>query len=168
MISPEKNINYSRNLMTEATKYRLEQELTLVLEKAAQSKLDIGDAAGRESDWHDNPAFELANQEYDLFCLQAALIRKKLENAAIISPRSQTENVDLGNNVVIQYEGEQPETITVLGPDDARQQVGWISYLSPLGSQLLHHSVGDVVNFSVQKGIIHRVRILSIHPWMFG
>jgi transcription elongation factor GreA len=66
------------------------------------------------------------------------------------------EATDLGTN--------QRETFTILGAWDSDPDKGVISYLSPVGSALLNHKVGDEVEFEFH-GAKHRHRIEKIEAW---
>lgn len=151
------------NLMTRYTKNILEGNLKQAQLELSKSQLAIGEAAGSESNWHDNAAFDYANMDFDLKSVNLANLQKKLRNVEILTPRRKTDNVDIGNAVVIKFEGEPvEETYTILGPDDAGRQSGWLSYLSPLGSSLMGRKSGDFIEFSTISVETYRAKILRI------
>jgi transcription elongation factor GreA len=54
--------------------------------------------------------------------------------------------------VVIQEEGQEPETYMVVGPAEADPRLGKISNESPIGRALLNHKTGDKVKVEAPGG----------------
>ncbi len=54
------------NLMTSLTHKRLLKEFEKAKEHASKRNIAIGAAAGPESDWHDNAAYDFAHTQYDV------------------------------------------------------------------------------------------------------
>lgn len=156
-----------KNLMTAFTKAALKVEVINAEQKVKDSKLEIGKAAGSESDWHDNAAFDHANMAHDLNSSRFSSLKQKLLDVEIITPRLSTEDVGLGNDVVIKFAQEtESETVTVLGPDDARRKPGWISYESPLGQSIMGKKKGEMAVFKAGS-TSQSVKILDIFPGNF-
>lgn len=151
------------NLMTAYTKTVLEENLRQTTLKLNESQLAIGEAAGKESDWHDNAAFDYANMEYDLNSAQLANLEKKFQNLEIILPRQEVDEVNIGNTVVVKFQNRtDEETFTILGPDDAGKKPGWLSYLSPLATSLIGKKEGETTEFSVGERRKYKVSIVKI------
>ncbi len=168
MSNPERQNITKSNIMTAHTKSALEEALSQARKELSDAQLAIGDAAGRESDWHDNAAFDYANMQYDLKSASLACLMKKLHDVEIILPRKQTNNADIGNTVVVMFEGEQEEeTFTILGPDDSGRKQGWLSHLSPLGKSLIGKKVGETAEYSLEKERKQKIRIVKILPGNF-
>jgi len=68
MLGMERENKKNVNLMTSHAKNLLKQKLSQADSNFKKSQLAIGEAAGRESDWHDNAAFDYANMQHDLDC----------------------------------------------------------------------------------------------------
>ena len=63
------------------------------------------------------------------------------------------EHATVGSRVTIfQAENQRRSTYTLLGPWDADQAKGVLSYLSPLGSAILGKRVGDEFKLDVAAG----------------
>lgn len=153
--------------MTQSTYNNLLQEVEAARKNAKKSLLEIGEAAGSESDWHDNAAFDLANIEYDVNSLQLKTIEAKLKDVEIINPTEECDKVSIGNSVLVKFQNEDDEEMfTILGPADSGRHSGWISYESPLGTSLLGKHKGDDANFGVGNQE-QNVRILNILPGDF-
>lgn len=158
----------TRNLMTIYTRTVLEKELRIAKEELNQAQLSVGEAAGRESNWHDNAAFDYANMDFDLKSARLASLEKKLRDVEIITPRQETDRVGIGNSVVIKFQNEMSEEkFTVLGPDDSGKKSEWLSYLSPLAKNLIGKKERETVKFSIGNKENYTVRIAKILPGEF-
>lgn len=60
--------------------------------------------------------------------------------------------VQVGDTVVIQEDGGDPEEYTIVGAAEANPREGKISNESPLGKALLNHHPGDVVTVDAPGG----------------
>lgn len=149
--NPERRSTTKSNKMTAFTKTSLEQALKQAKSEFSDSQLAIGEAAGRESDWHDNAAFDYANMVHYLKSANLINLIRKLHYVEIIKPRRKIDFVDIGNMVVIKFLSEpKEETFTILGPDDSGRKPGWLSYLSPLGKNLIGKRKGDIAEYYLE------------------
>jgi transcription elongation factor GreA len=73
---------------------------------------------------------------------------------AIIVEKKQSEVVIVGSRVTVQEEGLDPETFYVVGAKEADPRNGKISNESPIGSALMNHKAGDVVEAQTPGGSI--------------
>jgi len=156
------------NLMTQQTKERLERSLAEIRQKLADAGRSIGEAAGSNSDWHDNAAFDYAQMEFKLLGSQEAELSRKLFNVAIIEPRQETDVVDLGNTVRLRFEDmDEDEMFTILGPDDGltgmEYEPRWISCETPLAQAVMGKQRGETAEFN--NGQI--VKVKEILPGEF-
>ena len=81
--------------------------------------------------------------------------------SAVIIEKSQGDVVSVGSHVTIQEADFDPETFYVVGAKEADPRNGKISNESPIGSALINHKVGDVVEADTPGGKI-RFKILKI------
>lgn len=163
----ERRKSTKTNLMTQSTYESLLQEVEIARGNAKQSLLDIGEAAGTGSDWHDNAAFDHANIRHDVDSLQLGGIEAKLKDVQIIQPSRKRDHVDVGNSVLVKFQGEDEEEMyTILGPADSGRQPGWISFESPLGSNLMGKKKGETVTFAIERQE-QKVNIIDILPGNF-
>lgn len=156
-----------KNVMTRFTYEALQKEVAKASEDVGSSLKRIGEAAGTESDWHDNAAFDFANVQHDVNSSRLGSIMSKLKNVEFIEPPEKVDNVSVGTTVVVKFQGEnEDESFTVLGPADSGRKEGWISYDSPLGSNLLGKKTGEEAVFSVQDRQ-QKVKVVKILPGEF-
>jgi transcription elongation factor GreA len=84
-----------------------------------------------------------------------------LRNAVIIENNGDKGVVSIGSHVTIQEEDFPEETYHLVGPAEADPSKGTISYESPIGSALMDHKVGDMVEAETPGGMIS-FKILKI------
>lgn len=73
-------------------------------------------------------------------------LKERIKQVKIIEPdQSLTNTVQLGSTVELRQNGTT-KIYSIVGPHEADPGGGRISYLSPLGSALLGHKVGEIVS----------------------
>jgi transcription elongation factor GreA len=146
-LTPEGEIKLKREL-AELTGPRREE-----LAQRLRSAIQMGDLS-ENADYHkakeDQGFLEGRIQEIE------AILR-----TAVIIEKSQGDVVSLGSHVTIQEEGFDPETFYVVGAKEADPRHGKISNESPIGSALMDHKVGDVVEAVTPSGKI-KFKILKV------
>jgi transcription elongation factor GreA len=80
---------------------------------------------------------------------------------ALIIEKPSTDVVTVGNKVTVQEEDFDPEVFHLVGAREADPRNGRISNESPIGSALMDHKVGDLVEAETPGGKI-RFKILKI------
>ena len=80
---------------------------------------------------------------------------------AVIIEKSQGDSVSVGSHVTIQEADYDPETFYMVGAREADPRNGKISNESPIGSALMNHKVGDVVEADTPGGKI-KFKILKV------
>jgi transcription elongation factor GreA len=80
---------------------------------------------------------------------------------AVIIEKPSTDVVTVGNKVTVQEEDYDPEVFHLVGAREADPRSGKISNESPIGSALIDHKVGDVVEAETPGGKT-RIKILKI------
>lgn len=148
---------FSEGLMTESTRQMLVQKAADLERKIKENEKKQGETYESAQDWHDNGALDMLVQDLQLLVTQHDTILKRLRDAKIIQPRTETSTVGLGNTVVVRYAGEKDtEKFTVLGVADNDPKKNWVSAGSPLGSGLLDRKAGDKIQLpgNIQVTII--------------
>jgi transcription elongation factor GreA len=69
--------------------------------------------------------------------------------------------INIGSRVTVQEDDFDPETYFLVGPKEADPKNGRISHLSPIGSALMGHRVGEAVPVETPGGKIN-FKILKI------
>ncbi len=90
--------------------------------------------------------------EYDAAKNEQAFVEGRIDelelilaSARVIEAPSRSDTVQVGNTVVIQEDGFEPETYIIVGAAEANPSNGRISNESPLGKALIGHKVGDKI-----------------------
>jgi len=84
-----------------------------------------------------------------------------LAQAEIVEDLSETDVVQIGTQVTIETGDKEKEKYIVVGRAESDPVEGKISYESPLGSALMGHAKGDVVDVLAPGGVF-TVKILKI------
>ena len=123
------------------------------LSQRLRSAIQMGDLS-ENADYHkakeDQGFLEGRIQE-----IEAAL------RTAVIIENSHSEVVNVGSHVTVQEEDFDPETFYVVGGKEADPRNGRISNESPIGSALMNHKAGDVVEADTPGGKI-KFKILKV------
>ena len=80
---------------------------------------------------------------------------------AVIVEKPSTDVVTVGNKVTVQEEDYDPEVFHLVGVKEADPRHGKISNESPIGSALMDHKVGEIVEAETPSGKI-KFKILKI------
>ena len=82
------------------------------------------------------------------------LLTKKLDSAVVIDPaeREQTDQVFFGATVSFQKSQKDPETVSIVGVDEADAKKNLISWISPLAKALMKSRPGDRVYLETPGG----------------
>ena len=123
------------------------------LAKRLRSAIQMGDLS-ENADYHkakeDQAFLEGRIQELEAILRAAVIIEKKLSGV-----------VEVGAHITIQEDGFDPETFYMVGAKEADPRNGRISNESPIGSALMGHKVGDVVEANTPGGKM-KFKILKI------
>ena len=123
------------------------------LSKRLRSAIQMGDLS-ENADYHkakeDQAFLEGRIQE-----IEAAL------RTAVIIENKHTDYVTVGSHVTVQEEDLDPETFYVVGGKEADPRNGKISNESPIGSALMSHKAGHVVEAETPGGKI-KFKILKV------
>jgi transcription elongation GreA/GreB family factor len=131
----------------------------------ARLKARVPDAAGETArtaaygDRSDNAEYKQAKGALRRMHYRIFEIETQLKHAVAIKvDPSSAGIIQLGSTVVLASEGAAPseahrqKKFQIVGPDETDPARGRISYLSPLGSVLLKHKKGDLVEIKTATG----------------
>ncbi len=131
----------------------------------------INDEALVESDdeWvHHNEAARDARLEASRQEARLKQLAADISHAQIIAPRQETDSIDIGNTVVVQFPDESaPEQFTVLGQYDHFVDKSFISHQSPLGRALLGRKAGETASYTVDGKHEFAVLVKDVKPGAF-
>lgn len=116
------------------------------LAQRLRSAIQMGDLS-ENADYHkakeDQAFLEGRIQEIEATLRMATIVEKKKSDVVMV-----------GSRVTVQEEGSEPETFDMVGAKEADPRNGKISNESPIGSALMGHKAGDVVDAQTPGGSI--------------
>jgi len=144
----------SRGLIVTSAAYdRKQKSLQHILDvDIPENAKEIG-AAIELGDLSENAEYKAGKEKQEMLNLSAAKIKDELDKAQIFNPEDiKTDRVSFGTSVALfnNVSGED-ETYTMLGPWESNPSNNVISYLSPFGSELLNHRVGETLEFVINE-----------------
>lgn len=146
------------NYITEEGLSKLRNQMESVRLKLKEVSLKIKDA--RElGDLSENAEYHQAKTEQSFLMGREQELEQKIKNAQIIEKHS-GDVVEVGSFVVIDDDGEKME-YQIVGSDEADPINGRISLDSPIGSALIGHKKGDLVEVKTPVGL-SKCKILSV------
>ncbi|NMC84455.1 MAG: transcription elongation factor GreA [Anaerolineaceae bacterium] len=109
----------------------------------------------QQGDLSENADYIAAKEEQGFLEGRIAELTTILSNVVIIEENAaKKDKVDVGVKVTIQEDDFPEETYFLVGPQEANPAEGRISHNSPIGSALLGHKVGDVVEATTPGGTV--------------
>lgn len=136
------------------------QELKVVRRKDVAAK--IKEARG-QGDLSENAEYDAAKEEQAEIEARIVTIENMLRNAEVIDSGNVTDTVSIGNTIKL-FDSAFEEEIeyTIVGSAEADPFNGKISNESPIGSAIIGHKVGDIVEVDTPDGTIN-LKILEIN-----
>lgn len=123
------------------------------LSQRLRSAIQMGDLS-------ENADYHKAKEDQAFLEGRIQEIEMVLRNAIIVE-KTKSDVVIVGSRVTVQEESFDPETYDVVGAKEADPRNGKISNESPIGSALMDHKVGDVVEAETPSGKL-QFKILKI------
>lgn len=153
--------------MTKTTHGFLLEKLESLKEKRQSIVDDLG-GADFTSLLHDNVAVANRIQQLDAEISKVSAI---LSSSAVLPSREDISNVGIGNVVSVLYLDDKDSsefamfvgtTIDTSYFDNPNMSA--VSIISPLGKELVGHSVGEIITYSPKIGVRLRAQIKEIKP----
>lgn len=162
----EERTTVSRGLMV--TRVKLEEKSRLlqkIMEEdvpANQKEIAFALSLG---DLRENAEYKAAKEKQEELNAKVGKIKNELERAQIFDPSTiSTSRISFGTVITLfNVEKQHTEVYTILGPWESEPSVNIISYLSPLGKNLINHKVGEELKFDIHTRPFHYV-IKDIKP----
>jgi len=123
------------------------------LSQRLRSAIQMGDLS-------ENADYHKAKEDQGFLEGRIQEIEAALRTAVIIESKH-GDVVNVGSNVTVQENDSDPETFYIVGAKEADPRNGRISNESPIGSALMNHKVGDIVQVETPGGKI-KFKILKV------
>ncbi len=129
------------------------RDLKTVKRRELAERLKVAISYG---DLKENSEYHSAKNDQAFMETRILTLERILKNARVVDPESMSLNEISVGSVVILHDIEFAEKLEyrIVGSDEADVTENKISYMSPLGKQLLGKKVGDIINVEAPMGII--------------
>lgn len=141
-------------LIVTAKKLEEKRALETDIEKVQLPKIAAEVAEAKEKgDLKENAEYIAGREAQSRLSEQLKKLKEELSRAVVFDPSSVTNSyVSFGTTVTIQDNVENKELVyTILGPWESNVEEGIISYLSPLGNQILDMKAGEQKHFTLNE-----------------
>jgi transcription elongation factor GreA len=137
-------------LLTQGAVDRTRRELEdLETSQRPQAVQDVSEAVAK-GDLSENAEYQEAKSRLARIDGRIFSLKDRLKRVSIIQ-KTGTHTVQLGSTVVVSVNGKE-KTYSIVGPRESNPTHGRISHVSPIGSALIGHSVGEWVNVETPNG----------------
>ncbi|MGA2820322.1 MAG: transcription elongation factor GreA [Anaerolineales bacterium] len=149
-------------LLTPDGARRLKEELENLKGPARLALAQRLRSAVQQGDLSENADYASAKEAQSFLEGRIQELEGILRHARIIQPSpGPKEAIELGCRVTVAEMDAGPETFVLVGSKEADPRAGRISHESPIGSALLGHRVGELVQVQTPAGIL-QLKILRI------
>jgi transcription elongation factor GreA len=113
-------------------------------------------------DISENSEYDDAKNEQAMLETRIAQLEEKIRSATVVDPDEvDTEIVQVGNAVKVQFDDGKEQTFTIVGSAEAKPPAK-LSNESPIGKALLGHRTGDAIEVSLPNGSKRRLTVTQI------
>ena len=147
------------NLLTPGKITELQGELESLKKKISKQAEEVSRLADL-GDFSENAGYQFAKGKLRGMNQRIFELEKQLNHAEVIKPLKHSDFVEIGHTVTVLVNGKEMK-YKILGSEEVDLQKGIISHQSPIGSALLGHEAGEVVEVSLPKGVAE-CRIIKI------
>ena len=144
----------AKNYMTPAGHKRLQDELKFLLREERPKIVDIVSWAAGNGDRSENGDYIYGKKRLREIDRRVRFLTKRLEIAEVVDQKLQTNRDQVFFGATVTYENQRGEekTIRIVGIDEARLELGEVSWVSPIARALLKAAEGDVVRVQTPNG----------------
>lgn len=125
---------------------RIHREIERIKRKAPEAREEVH-RTHEMGDLSENAAYQDAKHQLRRMNNRLIVLEERLKIVVEIKKDGSSESVQLGSTVILDQDGKEKK-FTIVGPLEANPMKGFISYVSPLGSELLNRKVGEKVEIS--------------------
>jgi len=144
----------AKNYITPAGYARLEDELRHLTSVERPKVVEVVSWAASNGDRSENGDYLYGKKRLREIDRRIRFLLKRMEIAEVVDQSRQTnrEQVFFGATVTYADSEDRERTVRIVGVDEAQQENGEVSWISPVARALLKARVGDVVRMQTPAG----------------
>ena len=152
-----------KNYITPAGRARLEAELKQLTGVERPKVVEVVSWAAGNGDRSENGDYIYGKKRLREIDRRIRFLNKRLESVEVVDMSRQTkrDQVFFGATVTYANSRDEEHRVRIVGVDEARHDLGEISWVSPVGRALLKASEGDVVKLRTPAGV-EELEVLEI------
>lgn len=153
----------SKNYITPEGFRRLQDELHQLVKIERPKIVEIVSWAAGNGDRSENGDYIFGKRRLGEIDRRTRFLSKRLEIAEVVDPADQRnrEQIFFGARVTYADSKDQERCIRIVGTDEARIDMGEISWVSPVARALMKARVGDVVDLRSPAGL-EQIEVIAI------
>jgi transcription elongation factor GreB len=153
----------AKNYITPAGHARLEDELRQLTSVERPKVVEVVSWAASNGDRSENGDYLYGKKRLREIDRRVRFLLKRLEIAEVVDQSRQTnrDQVFFGATVTYADSSDEERTVRIVGVDEARQDFGEVSWISPIARALLKAREGDLVRMQTPAGI-EEVEVVKI------
>lgn len=145
----------TKNYITLEGLQRLRDEFRELAQGERPKIVDIVSWAAGNGDRSENGDYLYGKKRLREIDRRMRFLMKRIEIAEVVDPRQQKtkDKVFFGARVTYSNARGEEKTVQIVGIDEARSDVGDISWISPIARALMKAEIGDTVEVRTPKGV---------------
>ena len=153
----------AKNYMTPHGHRRLSDELRQLLRVERPKVVEVVSWAAGNGDRSENGDYIYGKRRLREIDRRIRFLTKRLEIAEVVDPARQArrDQVFFGATVTYAREDGEEHTITILGADEADQEKGEVTWVSPIARALRLARAGDIVKLQTPRGL-EEIEVIAI------
>lgn len=143
-----------KNYLTPEGYARLAEELRHLTRVERPKVVEVVSWAAGNGDRSENGDYLYGKKRLREIDRRLRFLTKRLEGATVVDPAQQKVKTRVFFGATVTYVGDDDieKTVRIVGTDEARSELGEISWISPVARALLKAEVGDVVTVATPQG----------------
>lgn len=150
-------------IVTEAGMEKRQQKLKYILEvEIPKNSKEIGDAIAL-GDLSENAEYKFGKEKQNMLNHEVSVLKEEIEKAQVFDARNvNTSRISFGTKAtLLNLDTNENCTYTILGPWESLPEENIISYMAPLGAELLNAEKDNELHFEI-NGREYNFKVLSI------
>jgi len=146
--SEERNTFKADHFITRAKFDELQKQLEKFIKNIRPEAMQEVNRLAQTGDFSENYPYQMAKGRLRGINQRIFELEDAIKKAKIIEPSQNTNVVQIGHTITLEMDNKK-KIYQILGSTESKPTEGKISYLSPLGAQLLGRQVGEIITLKL-------------------